>query len=198
MDPPSLRRWHPGHLRRATRRRRAAGGEEDLPDRFPLDLGHRGSGAAEDLDRWLGRRGYAEGRNLEVLLRHGDGQLDRRPEAAAELARARPDVIITSINATTQAARKATQTVPIVITGVSRIAAPWDPGQDAAAGRSRLEEAAAAVGAPRITHVDLREDRTLERWLLIPAGMMYHHTGGCLGCQRRRSPSRLTRNSCRT
>jgi hypothetical protein len=37
------------------------------------------------------------------------------PEAATELVRARPDVIITSVNATTPAARKATQTVPIVM-----------------------------------------------------------------------------------
>src|SRR5262245_38096330 len=81
-------------------------------------LSTSGTGGA-DLRRTLldglRERGYVEGRNLEVLLRHGDGQIDRLPEAATELVRARPDVIITSINATTQAARKATQTVPIVM-----------------------------------------------------------------------------------
>ena len=79
-------------------------------------LSTSGSGGA-DLRRalldGLREQGYVEGRNLEVLLRHGDGKIDLLPEAAAELVRARPDVIITSINATTQAARKATQTVPL-------------------------------------------------------------------------------------
>jgi len=168
-------------------------------------LSTSGTGGA-DLRRTLldglRERGYVEGRNLEVLLRHGDGQIDRLPEAATELVRARPDVIITSINATTQAARKATQTVPIVmvigsdvvregfvaslakpggnVTGltfeadtglmakrfefvketvprVSRIAALWDPGQDAASGRSRLEEAAAAVSV-RLILLEFQDD----------------------------------------
>jgi putative tryptophan/tyrosine transport system substrate-binding protein len=77
-----------------------------------------GSGGAElrgALLNGLRDRGYVEDRNIEVLLRHGDGKLDLLPEAANELVRARPDVIITSINATTRAALKATSTIPIVM-----------------------------------------------------------------------------------
>ena len=81
-------------------------------------LSTSGSGGAE-LRRTLldGLRevGYVEGRNLEVLLRHGDGKVELLPEAANELVRTRPDVIVTSINATTRAALKATRTIPIVM-----------------------------------------------------------------------------------
>jgi putative ABC transport system substrate-binding protein len=81
-------------------------------------LSTSGSGGAE-LRRILlddlRERGYVEGRNLEVLLRHGDGRIDLLPEAATDLARAGPDVIVTSINATTRAAVAATRTIPIVM-----------------------------------------------------------------------------------
>jgi putative ABC transport system substrate-binding protein len=168
-------------------------------------LSTSGSGG-EDLRRTLldglRERGYVEGWNLEVLLHHGDGKIDRLPEAATDLVRARPDVIVTSVNATTRAALKATRTISIVmvigsdvvgegfvaslakpggnVTGltfeadtglmakrfefiketiprISRVAALWDPGQDAAIGRARLEEAAAAAGA-RLILLEFRED----------------------------------------
>jgi len=164
------------------------------------------SGGGTDLRRALldGLRdlGYVEGRNLEVLLRHGAGKIELLPEAANELVRAGPDVIVTSINATTRAALKATRTIPIVmvigtdvvaegfvaslaspggnVTGltwgfdagqigkrfellkeavphVSRIAALWDPGQDAASARSALERGASAVGAQLIV-VEFQDD----------------------------------------
>lgn len=59
----------------------------------------------------LRERGYIEGRNLEVLWRHGDAKIDRLPAAADEIVRWRPDVIVTSINSTTHAAQKATRTL---------------------------------------------------------------------------------------
>src|SRR5262245_46530734 len=63
----------------------------------------------------LRERGYVEGRNLEVLLRHGEGAIERLPAAAMDLVRAGPDVIVTGVNATTRAAVTATQTIPIVM-----------------------------------------------------------------------------------
>lgn len=59
--------------------------------------------------------GYVEGRSLEILLRHGGGKLEGLPAAAAELVRLQPDVIVTSVNATTWAAVKATKRIPIVM-----------------------------------------------------------------------------------
>lgn len=59
--------------------------------------------------------GYIEGRNLIFEYRHADGKMERLPELAAEVARSRPDVIVTSTNPFTHAAKRATQTIPIVM-----------------------------------------------------------------------------------
>ena len=59
--------------------------------------------------------GYVEGRNLVFDRRHADGKTERLPEVASELARSNPDVIVTSVNAQTHAAKRATQTIPIVM-----------------------------------------------------------------------------------
>lgn len=63
----------------------------------------------------LGELGYVDGRNLAIILRHGAGTLERLPAAARELVELAPDVIVTSVNATTRAAFKATRTIPIVM-----------------------------------------------------------------------------------
>jgi putative ABC transport system substrate-binding protein len=59
--------------------------------------------------------GYAQGRNLVFETRHAGGKPERLPEIARETAASKPDVIITGINVTTRAARKATSTIPIVM-----------------------------------------------------------------------------------
>jgi putative ABC transport system substrate-binding protein len=192
-----------------------------------------GSGGA-DLRRilldGLRERGYVEGRNLEILLRHSDGKIDLLPEAATELVRARPDVIVTSINATTRAALKATQTIPIVmvigtdvvregfiatlakpggnVTGltfqadggqiakrfeflkeliprVSRIAALWDPGQDAPIARSQLEQGAAAVAA-RLIVLEFQDDLDALFAAAVREGAQALITGGGTRMFRRR------------
>jgi len=66
-------------------------------------------------DQGLAALGYVQGRNLALDLRHADGKLERLPQTAAEIVRGNPDVIMTSINAQTHAAKKATQTIPIVM-----------------------------------------------------------------------------------
>jgi ABC-type uncharacterized transport system substrate-binding protein len=60
-----------------------------------------------------------------VFVNRNAGQhMSRLPELAAELVRAGVDVIVTSINPATLAAKKATTTIPIVMTiGVEPIAA---------------------------------------------------------------------------
>jgi len=63
----------------------------------------------------LRQLGYVEGRNLVFGVRHADGQMARLPEVAREMARDKPDVIVTGVNVFTRMARQATQTIPIVM-----------------------------------------------------------------------------------
>jgi ABC-type uncharacterized transport system substrate-binding protein len=62
----------------------------------------------------LRERGYIEGRNIIIEYRFADGREDRLPKFAADLVRLKVDAIVTTNNATTDAAGKATTTIPIV------------------------------------------------------------------------------------
>lgn len=59
--------------------------------------------------------GYVEGRNLAVEWRDAQGDLERLSGLAAELARARVDIILAVGSAPIAAAQKATATIPIVM-----------------------------------------------------------------------------------
>ena len=63
--------------------------------------------------------GYAEGRNLVLERRSAEGQFGRLPEIIQELVSINVDVILSPTNVVTQAAKKITQTVPIVMVAVS-------------------------------------------------------------------------------
>lgn len=58
--------------------------------------------------------GYVEGQNLVLEYRFAKGKNEQLPELAAELVRARVDLIATEGTPTTQAAMRATNTIPIV------------------------------------------------------------------------------------
>jgi ABC-type uncharacterized transport system substrate-binding protein len=58
-----------------------------------------------------------EGRNIVIEYRWGEGKYDRVPDLAAELVRLKVDVIVTGGTPSTQAAMKATTTIPIVMVG---------------------------------------------------------------------------------
>jgi len=58
--------------------------------------------------------GYVEGRDFVMEYRFAEGHPDRLPELAADLVRARVDVIVTGGTQATRAAKQATQTIPIV------------------------------------------------------------------------------------
>jgi len=60
--------------------------------------------------------GYIEGRNISYELRWAKGQPDRLPALAAELAALRVDVIVASVDSAIAAAKRATSTIPIVMT----------------------------------------------------------------------------------
>lgn len=63
--------------------------------------------------------GYAEGRELIIDARWGEGKLDRLPELAAELVALKPEVIVTATSAALAACANATRTIPIVFATAS-------------------------------------------------------------------------------
>jgi putative ABC transport system substrate-binding protein len=66
----------------------------------------------------LQERGWAYGRNVAFEFRYAEGQLDRLPGLAADLVRANVNVILTAGTESTDAARKATSNIPIVMAAV--------------------------------------------------------------------------------
>jgi len=69
----------------------------------------------EDFRQGLRDVGYVEGKNIQLEIRWGEGKLERMPALAAELVRLKVDVIVAVSSPAVQAARKATQTIPIVM-----------------------------------------------------------------------------------
>jgi putative ABC transport system substrate-binding protein len=63
--------------------------------------------------------GYVDGKNIVIDWRSADGKLDRLPALAAELARLKVAVIVTSGGNATRAAKEATNTIPMVMTNDS-------------------------------------------------------------------------------
>ena len=59
--------------------------------------------------------GYVEGKNIVIEWRSGEGKRERADKLAAELVRLKVDVIVTSGQSMTQAAKEATSTIPIVM-----------------------------------------------------------------------------------
>jgi putative tryptophan/tyrosine transport system substrate-binding protein len=66
----------------------------------------------------LRERGYVEGRNLVVERRFSEGRDERFADFAAEFVRLKVDLIVAASNEAAQAAKKATTTIPIVMTAV--------------------------------------------------------------------------------
>jgi putative ABC transport system substrate-binding protein len=66
--------------------------------------------------RGMRERGYLEGKNFMVEARYADGKAERLPALASELLQSKVDLIVTTGTPANHAARKATVTVPIVMT----------------------------------------------------------------------------------
>ena len=64
----------------------------------------------------LRERGYTEGKDIVLEYRYAEGRYDRLPQLAKELARMKVDVIVTTSAMSARAARRATNTIPIVMT----------------------------------------------------------------------------------
>ncbi len=72
------------------------------------------------LRQGLRELGYVEGQNLVLEYRSAKGKRERIAEVAAELVRLKVDVIVTSGSPRAiRAAKRATRTIPIVMTGGS-------------------------------------------------------------------------------
>ena len=65
----------------------------------------------------LGDLGYVEGQNVAVEYRHAHGKAELHAELIAELVRLQVHVMVVGSAAATLAAKKVTQTVPIVMVG---------------------------------------------------------------------------------
>jgi ABC-type uncharacterized transport system substrate-binding protein len=78
--------------------------------------------------------GQIEGRDFEMVYRSADGLVERLPRAAEELVQLNPDIIIASATIQAVAAKKATDTIPIVVpvladpVGLSLVASEARPG----------------------------------------------------------------------
>ena len=74
-----------------------------------------GSAPAEAFRQGLRDLGYVEGKNIIIEYRYAEGVNERFANLAAELVSLKVDVILTGGTPATQAAKNATQTVPIVM-----------------------------------------------------------------------------------
>jgi putative ABC transport system substrate-binding protein len=73
---------------------------------------------AEGIRLALRELGYIEGQNIAIEYRYAEGKGDRHPELAAELVRLKVDIIVVAGGSVTvRAAKTATNTIPIVMTG---------------------------------------------------------------------------------
>jgi putative tryptophan/tyrosine transport system substrate-binding protein len=63
--------------------------------------------------------GWVEGRNITIEWRISEGEYERIPALAAELIGRKPDVIVVPANQNAVAVRQVTQTIPIVMIGVT-------------------------------------------------------------------------------
>ena len=77
------------------------------------------SARAEGLRLALLKMGYIEGQNIAIEYRYADGKRDRYSELAAELVRLNASIIVLAGGLLPiQAAKNATKTIPIVMTGL--------------------------------------------------------------------------------
>jgi putative ABC transport system substrate-binding protein len=80
-------------------------------------LAGSGENNLRGLRQGLQELGYVEGKNITIEVRFAEGQFDRFSALAAELIRLKVDVIVTQGTPAATAAKNATSTIPIIMTG---------------------------------------------------------------------------------
>jgi ABC-type uncharacterized transport system substrate-binding protein len=81
-----------------------------------LFIGGRDQPHLESFKQGLRERGYTEGKNIILVYRYAEGKQERLADLAAELVGEKVDVIVTTTATSALAARRITQTLPIVMT----------------------------------------------------------------------------------
>ncbi len=97
-------------------------------------------------------RGYVEGRNIQLEVRSAGGKEDLLSDLAAELTRRNVDVIVAILTPAVRAAKRATQTIPIVM---AMAGAPVETGLIASIARpggniTGLSATSAELGGKRV------------------------------------------------
>ena len=77
------------------------------------------NGNERGLIEGLHELGYIDGENVRFEYRWADGNFDRLPDLASELVQLKVDVIVAFVTQAAQSARKQTNSIPIVMVGVS-------------------------------------------------------------------------------
>ena len=98
--------------------------EAQQPKKVPR-IGYLASGnptsestRSEGIQLALRERGYIDGQNVAIEYRYAEGKNDRAPQLAAELVRLKVDIIVVAGgDPWIQAAKSATETIPIVMAG---------------------------------------------------------------------------------
>src|SRR5688500_14917310 len=83
--------------------------------RIGVLLNSSGTANLQDLRQGLRELGYSEGQTIVLDVLSAEGRLDRLPTLAAELVRRKVDVIVASGPQGVGAARRATESIPIVM-----------------------------------------------------------------------------------
>ena len=84
-----------------------------------VPLAAEGQSWLADFQQGLQELGYLEGKNILIEQRYAVGQFERLPELAADLVRLKVDVLVVADAPAAHAAKKATSTIPIVMTSVA-------------------------------------------------------------------------------
>lgn len=79
-------------------------------------LAGAGSGPSPAFLQGLRDLGYVEGKNIGFVFRTTEGRSERNADLAAELVRLKVDIIVADSSGLALAAKKATSTIPIVMT----------------------------------------------------------------------------------
>jgi putative ABC transport system substrate-binding protein len=87
-----------------------------LPRVGILFIGGKDQPHLESFKQGLRERGYTEGKNIILIYRYAEGKGERLSDLATELVREKVDVIVTTASSSALAARRVTQTLPIVMT----------------------------------------------------------------------------------
>jgi putative tryptophan/tyrosine transport system substrate-binding protein len=84
-------------------------------------IGFLAQSSSEDvlpsLRQGLRELGYVEGKNIVIEYRSAEGKLERLPDLAADLVRLKVDIIVTQSTPAAAAAKNATSTIPIIMSG---------------------------------------------------------------------------------